>query len=361
MLSHTAKRIHLWRRKGIIHSVQQLQVTIASGAASGTATIPKSVDTTKTVLFFQNFTSAVNNTLYRDYASDVTLTDKSTLTATRNGTPVGAITVYVTVVEFKPWAIVGSVQYGSITIASAGTSNTATINSVDVNYSAVFYLGFTSNSASDNFASRNNVTLALTNSTTVTCTRGVNPSFTTTGRFCVVEFSRFVVKSVQSRSVTLTSANNADTDTISSVDINSSMILYNGSTQSATGINNIKEWAYWLTLTNSTTTTLTRAGTSTTSHVVRYTVLEFHKNIIRNIFRGSINMTSQTSNDATIKTISAYKGLINYTGFTLNAATALTSLQMPSVDLNTETIARAHMNTSSASSLDIGYEAVDFA
>lgn len=70
--------------------------------------------------------------------------------------------------QFLPGAI-KSIQRGTITIANAASSKTATITSVDTTKALIFSLGAESTETS---VANTNVRLALTNATTVTAERG---------------------------------------------------------------------------------------------------------------------------------------------------------------------------------------------
>lgn len=88
-----------------------------------------------------------------------------------------------TVVEFIPAVLAQPVQRG--TIAIAGTSNTAAITSVNTSKAACFSMGFSTGTSTAYDALMCRVT--LTNSTTVTGTRG-SASGTSTVAYTVVEF-----------------------------------------------------------------------------------------------------------------------------------------------------------------------------
>lgn len=75
-----------------------------------------------------------------------------------------------------------SIQYGTIAITSPDTSATGTINAVDTTKAALFYLG------QSNSSNNSPVRITLTNSTTVTATRGADSGGTATVSFMVLEF-----------------------------------------------------------------------------------------------------------------------------------------------------------------------------
>lgn len=81
---------------------------------------------------------------------------------------------------------VKSIQRGTITIAAAESSNTATISSVDTNKAFVLYGGHTFSGTSSAFSSLA-ANVVLTNATTVTASR-VGTNNDTILAYTVVEF-----------------------------------------------------------------------------------------------------------------------------------------------------------------------------
>lgn len=76
-----------------------------------------------------------------------------------------------------------SIQYGTISVTGAGTTNTATVTAVNTAKSVLSNLGSTENVASETLR------LALTNSTTITATRDSAASAgTSTVSFCLTEY-----------------------------------------------------------------------------------------------------------------------------------------------------------------------------
>jgi len=85
------------------------------------------------------------------------------------------------------YAITGSVQRGTLTIASSGSTVTATISSVTITKSMLGWTG--TRIASTTFAPRDDsTTLTLTNSTTVTADRNGNGAVTVASEYQVVPF-----------------------------------------------------------------------------------------------------------------------------------------------------------------------------
>lgn len=84
----------------VINSIQYGTATISSGNTSGTATIT-SVDTSKAVLIMLGYTSDSASESPREYLIRITLTNATTVTATKNtaGTGITSVVSFV-VVEF---------------------------------------------------------------------------------------------------------------------------------------------------------------------------------------------------------------------------------------------------------------------
>lgn len=181
-----------------------------------------------------------------------------------DGSPISA-----TVARWTQRGFIKSIQRGTIAI-SAAVSATATITSVAVANSLIFYGGHTT----DDGGTTRPVTTArvtLTNATTVTATNGLNSGVQTVA-FEVIEFQPGVIKSVQRGTITVGGATTA-TATITAVTVAKATLTMNGFTIAAFTTNDL---AYpRIVLTNATTVTATVA-TSGGSTVVEYQVVEFY-------------------------------------------------------------------------------------
>lgn len=158
--------------------------------------------------------------------------------------------------------IIKSIQRGTITIANAALTNTATITSVVPGNTRLVYLGNnTANSGGGGTgASPTQVRIDLTNATTITATRLDTTDAVIVG-YEVMEYWPGVLRSVQRATVTATGAvsgtatlaTTLQTITKATIDV----LGWNNNTAfDATNFN-----AY-VALTNTTTVTLTRIGTS---------------------------------------------------------------------------------------------------
>ena len=340
-----------------IKSIQQVSITIGSGATSNTATIT-SVDTTKAwVIFLGETSTTVSSDNNRYDFCRVELTNATTVTAYRDTSNTGSVTVNAFIVEATS-NLVTNIRAGTISLSGASTG-TATISSVVTSRSAVFYLGMTTNATGTTPATAiGGVT--LTNSTTVTA----NAATGVTGvvGFIVVEFAAAAIQSVQQFANAYTTSNTTDTQTITSVVQNNSMIAWGG------GIfNSTSNWEepYSIQLTSSTNVNLVRQSGNTSTRTPYYTVIEFASGVLNSaVQRGILTIAAgNTSNTASISSINTSKGFANYVGGPTFSGTGTggvtdTINSMTLTNATTITLQRATSNASRSSAA--GYEAVEF-
>lgn len=338
-----------------IQSIQTFEITIAINATSATATI-SSVTTGNSVIFFGGFTTTNTSTTYREILPRAELTNATTVTVYRDTASASqTVTVRGTVVEFTAGALAGTnVQTGTITVAASALTGTATISAVTTARSVVFYLGNTlsTTTTSPQVA---HCRVDLTNTTTVTATRGSSSTAVLTVGYAVVEFNSSIIQSIQARAVTLTSNTASDTDTINAVTMANTLLIYNGVNSTSTSIN---IFLYYLQLTSTTQTTLTRIGTSSTTRTIGYTALEFVPSVLNSMQRGSISVASVASADATITAVNTSKAVCNVTHWDTDASSA--DERFASGKLNSSTTVRAEKNTGGTSTSVVGYEVAEF-
>lgn len=85
-------------------------------------------------------------------------------------------------------SVVKSVQYGSISIAGAASSGTATITAVDTTKAVLLHLGSRGPGGGSPGIADGLATLTLTNATTVTAQRATTFATGINVNFCVLEF-----------------------------------------------------------------------------------------------------------------------------------------------------------------------------
>lgn len=169
--------------------------------------------------------------------------------------------------------IVKSVQYGTITIGNTSLTGTATITTVVPTNALVFFLGLVHQEAADGISVPFSY-LQLTNATTVTATRAIQPgagAATPVIGFCVLEFLPGVIRSIQKGTVTL-NAVTSNTATITAVNVAKSILLYGFESSDQ---NLVTDALARITLTNATTVTMTR-NNNTGVVVGAFTVVEFY-------------------------------------------------------------------------------------
>lgn len=174
------------------------------------------------------------------------------------------------VARFGRRSLIKSIQRGTVAVASAALTGTATITAVDLSNSVLVYGGQQTDNSIDTWH-RACARIELTNATTITATRfEVGEIQTVT--YEVIEFWPGVIKSVQRGTITMTAVNNA-TATITAVNTSKSMLGYLGYSQE--NPSTASTIMTRLTLTNSTTVTANRA-TGTLNVIIGYQVVEFY-------------------------------------------------------------------------------------
>ncbi len=339
---------------GIVKSVQQVAVTIAAGQTSGTANI-----TAVTMASASEHYSGhlVNQTTYNS-ATDlagVALTSSTQVTATRNTSDASnALTVYVTVIDWKPSAIT-SIQRGTITLTGA-SSNTASLTFTLAN-SAVQFNGLTTTYTGNN---PNNYygTLDLT-SGTITASRGGTTNNMTV-YYCLVEFASGVLNSNTQQGVCSGTAATVNT-TISSVTLAQTMLFYGGWKYTA-GSSTADSQQRHIQLTTTTNVAGVQTGSSGGTASASFCVVEFKAADITSVNRGIITIaTSGTTAAATITAVNTSLTIANHLGCDpAGASTNNGSVKrLTTVLTNTTTVTNTRQN--SASFTDPGsWEAIEF-
>jgi hypothetical protein len=346
-----------------INSIQQVSITISSGT-SNTATI-NSVTTANAIIIYGGSTTA-STTLNSAFAG-CTLTNSTTVTATV-ATSGSATTVVCTVVEFTSAAVNVSAQYGTVALGSSATTNTATITSVNTSFAAVFPLGMTNNtSANDTTHNYSTGSIAMTNGTTITATRGATGgSSTLTFYFCVIEFASALIQSIQHRSFTSTSSTATTVnDTISSVTTANTMLAYNGRCNASANPSTTPPDAalyFYGSLTSSTNVAFTRGVGTSDTFTIAYDVVEFKSGILNSsVQRGTVTLNNVTSNTASISSINPSYGFVNFVGYD-TAATTFTQTDWNSdIVLTNATTLTAALNNATANPTIVSYEVLEFA
>jgi len=348
----------------IIESIQEVEVTIASSAASGTATIA-SVDTANSVVFFgygifggQKHTQAAQVAIDRCVAS-VDLTNSTTVTAQREVSIAFALTIQLTVVEFTAAAI-DSIQAGSITITDPATSNTDTIASVTASRSVVLYNGATGTSTIGSY-DRVLTNLSVTNATTITATRDTTTDNCTVN-YTVIEFASGITDSVQEFTIAITSdVATTNTATISSVATGNSAI-FPGGLRTPDSSFTVDDESTRVDLTNATTVTATRDTASASDTLIAGTVVEFASANIASIQRGTATIgAAETSVDVTVTSVDTSKSLLNSMSCTSDSGSEIDpEEQYYTAEIINATTIRFSRGIATSRLFTTGYELVEF-
>lgn len=251
-----------------------------------------------------------------------------------------------------------SVQKVSLTIPTGATSATATITSVNTSNAVIIWDGFVTTDA--NLVSNEVITrIELTNATTVTAYRNTSSAiYTTTTSATVIEFATSLVKTVQAGTITLSSAQTSNTATISSVSTSNATIIYLNLTSASTGTSAPATFGT-LALTNSTTVTATRNATGSVAMTIGYMVLEFQPAVIQSIQQVATILTSaNTSDTATISSITTSNAMLFYNGISASNATFTNS--MYNVLIAGATSVTLSRNATNAGTRTIQYTVVEF-
>lgn len=302
----------------IVKSIQNIQITIAAGSASNTATIT-AVNKNTSLLLYQGM-STTNSTALSFITDWVSLafTNNTTITATTHTADATyPRSVNAQIIEFYP-NVVKSVQYGNMNLNGV-TSGTATITAVNTATSAVFYTG--SGTSTSSTLDACNVLVQLTNSTTLTFTKFTAANSAQTG-WGVIQFYPNILKSVNQ--VVSSIALNATTGnaTITAVNTANCLTLFNGQiiTNAGSAFNTSIGMGYAY-LSNSTTITAVRGTSSATIGLqVGVTILEFNSNYVINRQAGQITIaTASTSNNVTVTASPLSASVLTYGGITTSA------------------------------------------
>lgn len=291
-----------------VNSVQYININIASGSTSNTATI--SAVGSFAFILFNGFEASETLNTARSYAR-IELTNSTTVTAFRNTGTSGTVTVKCCVVDATSNLIV-SVQSGTISIASGSTTGTATVTAPAAGKFALHCLGWISTQTT---LSLSNIEPLLTISgTTVTATRQFSGNTEVVG-FVLIEFAvGALAQDVQSFAKSWTSSATSSTQAITSVNANNTLILWAGSNGNSAGDeSSIEQTAE---LTNSTTATLRVSNAGFIGCKYNFYVIEFASGVLNSaVKRGSTTLTGVTSNTSTIASVNTSKSAINFTRY----------------------------------------------
>jgi hypothetical protein len=115
---------------------------------------------------------------------------------------------------------------------------------------------------------------------------------------------------------------------------------------------------YHLQLTDATTVTGTRTGTSSSTRTINFTALEFASGVVNSLQRGTVPISSTTSADATIGSVDISRTLLNMPWFSTNGGS--TNERMATAKLLNATTVRGERNSSGSTDSTPAYEVLEF-
>lgn len=249
----TVKGTLIYFNSNAVASIQQGTIVFASGDATKTATIT-SVGTGNSMVINLGNTTAKTTSSSGETVPSLTLTNATTVTATRGVTGT-ALTVGYAVIEFKP-GIVKSLQQLTSTLNSSNNTDNVTITAVNPQNTIIGYGGM--NSTGSTF-SNTQATMKLTTQSNIAFFRAGVSTGNRNYQYAVMEFIPGVLDNILRDSLTFSSGSSTTATvptTLTSLGV-CSQIGYISS-GSATQYNQVFSN---LELTNSTTVTTAR-GTS---------------------------------------------------------------------------------------------------
>ena len=334
--------------------VQKVSITIGNGSTSNTATI--TATGSGAYILWSGQTTSFTGTTANKASARVALTNSTTVTATRNTSDTSTVTVNAIIVDGDTTNLIKSVQTGTIVIASSGASNTATISSVTNNNTAIAYLGASSADASDAALGSNNAVLSLSG-TTLTATRGISGTFALTVGYCVIEYQGTPLHStVQNVAYNATINAASDTATITSVTTGNTYLVWGGFTGG--GSSSTANSRSYGQLTNGTTVTISWDTSASIARQWNASVVEFNPGVLnQSVQRGTISLSSATSNTATITSVNATYAYANWLNNSAHSATSQDIVHFKQALTNGTTVT----DTVNTSATGVGsYEVVEF-
>ncbi len=221
------------------------------------------------------------------------------------------------------------VQYVSIAVGSLAASATASITTVGSG-AYIIWMG-QSYSAVVSDATLGFGRIELTNTTTVTATRGSSiGTDTLTVNACIVDGDTTnLIKSVQSGTMAQTTLQNITTATLSAVTNNNACINHLGTSCTTTGSQQFQAMATKLSLTT-TTLTLSRNATGSDAIVTGWQCIEYQgAALAASVQKLSKTWTSGTSVTQAVTSVTAGNTWVSYAGHTNNTGTTAVNAFQP--------------------------------
>ncbi len=307
-----------------------------------TVTLPNNVSVGFTALLLQQNTGQVQCVA----ASGATITNLNGYTSTAGqyaaiilevyANSDGSSAVYSIIGQAGPTnsALTVGTQQFSITIAAGSTSNTATITAVTAANAFVLWQGQTGASIATAVNSKFQTAITLTNSTTVTATRGVSDAGNSVTIFgTVIEFTSAAIQSVQQGTIAIGSGSTSNTATITSVTTTNSFVHFQGENLNAAASETTATTMGKLVLTNATTVTASRNTSSTDTLTVGFVVVEFKSGILHSATQATATAASSTTATVyAITTVNSRYSAFIFGGFSSTSGSTNSPSQFPVIE-----------------------------
>lgn len=340
-------------------------ISVANGVSSDTSTITSVTEsTTGTVWSGNRATSANIVDDFHDSLFRIALASSTTVSATRSNTG-NPFLASGTVVPFDA-DFIQTVHRGTVTITGAVTSAESSAFTADINNCAISYLSVSSDAPSDE-ADHVCSTVEMTDKgggqVAVTARRGVaNGTIDVTISFEIWEFKSASINSIQEVEIDLGAGVTTNTATITSVDTNEAITLFNGTKTTRVG-SNYAEVACTMTLTNATTVTATRGAAAATT-TLRAVVIEFVSGTMKSIQRKPDEFVNEAAGttDVTITAVDLAKSVVAYHSWRWDAASPdwTPNLNMFTMILTSTTNVRVERFGTTASDMYVSFEVWEF-
>ncbi len=350
----------------IIQNVQNLSITDYDGSRSiySDASFSK-IDLNYTLVMpigfnVSGFTNSLYSIYYTGIASLFSFGSEQVISLSSTTDDNYFHTFNLTIAQFKKHAIT-SIQYGSVVINAASSSNTATIAAVTTARSAVVWLGSKTNTPALANADSAGI-LTLTNTTTVTASRQ-STSNSLTVYFAVVQFAASVIQSIQEVTTTVADGSTTANSTISSVTVANCMCLFGGWKSGSTSSGSLfRPLAF---LAGATTVTAEKVQTGGGSSIVMINVIEFKSSIIKKRNASQPTMASAITVTSAVQAGNNDKMLPVHLGNSLDASPTggyLDAEGFTSLDFSDTTHVRASRGTglTSANITKTSIEVIEF-
>lgn len=251
-----------------------------------------------------------------------------------------------------------SLQNVALSLNGSQTSNTATITSVNTNNILIIYQGSTQTGTITDHAS-DQYTITVTNSTTLTITRGVSNSNTVTAEVTVIEFiSAAINTATQTGTIVIGSGSASNTATINTVGSNAA-VVWLGQYDGTTDTNAFNAYAR-LDLTNSTTVTATREASPAITLTVAYLVIDLTTTLVRSVQTRSYNSSaSGTSFSDTITSIAPTNTILLFGGLS-TASNNQSGASLHYISLTSATTVNLVRGVTSTASRTVNYTVIEF-